>query len=401
MADLAPTLLLLEDWHWSDEGSRETLRQLVEVAGAHALLVVVTSRPELPGQEGLWNAARIQLAPLDFEVRSKSFAAALQVPRVSEELARHVHERTGGNPFFLEEICQTLVERGLVTLRDGEGVAAGGVAALQLPDTVQAVIRARLDGLDRESLEVLRIASIIGRDFTQPLLVDSMREGAEPTAALERLKAAGLIQQTSLVPECRYRFKHVLTHEVTYDSLLGHQRRALHGRVGRAIERRYAQLIDEHADVLAHHFGLAEEWRSAVDHGRRAADRAIALSQFADALGMLDRVREWLARLPERRPRLRICSPMCCCMQERMCETLGQRGRQQELIGELVALLAPRGASERLAQSYLRQGDLLTLLKHYNEADRALSTSLRLSRERRRCRARATRLAQHWPVALA
>ena len=381
VADLAPTMLLLEDWHWSDEGSRETLRQLVEVASAHALLVVVTSRPELPGQEGLWNAARIHLAPLDFEGSVEIIRAALQVPRVSEELARHVHERSGGNPFFLEEICQTLVERGLVTLRNGEGIAAGGVAALQLPDTVQAVIRARLDGLDGESLEVLRIASIIGRDFTHPLLVDSMREGAEPTAALERLKAAGLIQQTSLVPESAYRFKHVLTHEVTYDSLLGHQRRALHGRVGRAIERRYAQLIDEHADVLAYHFGLAEEWRSAVDHGRRAADRAIALSQFADALGTLGRVREWLAHLTDDAQTAELLADVLL-VQERLCETLGHRGRQQELIGELVALLAPRGASERLAQAYLRQGDLLTLLKHYNEADRALSTSLRLSRER-------------------
>ena len=154
-----------------------------------------------------------------------------------------------------------------------------------LPDTVQAVIRARLDSLDRDSVEVLRIASVIGREFAHKLLVDVVGEGVDPTAALERLKMAGLVQQSGFGIESTYRFKHVLTHEVTYDSLLGHQRRALHGTVGRAIERRYAQLIDEQADVLAHHFGCAEEWRSAIHHGRCAADRAIALSQFVGCAG--------------------------------------------------------------------------------------------------------------------
>jgi tetratricopeptide (TPR) repeat protein len=247
---------------------------------------------------------------------------------------------------------------------------------------VQAVIRARLDSLDRESVEVLRIASVIGREFAHKLLVDVVGEGVDLDAALERLKMAGLLQQSNFGADATYHFKHVLTHEVTYDSLLGHQRRALHGTVGRAIERRYAQHIDEHADVLAHHFGCAEDWRAAVHHGRRAADRAIALSQFVDALDTLDRVREWLKRMPEQEHSPELVADVLL-QQERMCETLGRRGRQQQLIGELVELLAPRGASERLAQTYLRQGDLLTLLKRFNEADRALSTSLRLSRERR------------------
>lgn len=380
VADHSPVLLLLEDWHWSDEGSRETLRQLIEAVGAHALLAVVTSRPDGAGHDTPWLASRLQLAPLNFENSLEIIRGALHVNRVSEELARHVHERTGGNPFFLEEICQTLIERDLVTVLDGEAAVIGGVAALGLPDTVQAVIRARLDGLDPESLEVLRIASVIGRDFSHGLLVDSMREGANPDAALARLRAAGLVQQTGVVPESAYRFKHVLTREVTYDSLLAHQQRALHGRVGRAIERRSSH--DEYADVLAHHLGLAQEWTSAVHYGRRAAEHAIALSQFADALATLDRVREWLGCVPESERSPELLADVLL-QQERMCEILGQRGRQQELIGALVALLAPLGASERLAQSYLRQGDLLILLKRYNEADRVLSTSLRLSRERR------------------
>ncbi len=376
-----PTVLLLEDWHWSDEGSREALRRLVEVVSAHALLIVVTSRPQPTGAAD-WaaQATRVQLAPLDFPASTAIMCNVLRVRRVADELARRVFERTGGNPFFLEEVCQALVEQGAVTTREGEGVAAGGIEALRLPDTVQAVIRARLDALDKDSLEVMRVASVIGREFGRELVVDAMGPTVEPSAALERLKASGLIQQTRVLPAPAYRFKHVLTREVTYDSLLGHQRRSLHEAIGRAIEHRHAERIDEHAEVLAYHFERAEDWRSAVRYGRRAADRAAALSQFTDALRTLDLVLECVAHLPDDTVRCDLQADVLL-QEERLCETLGLRGRQQQIAGDLISLLAPRGASPRLAQAYMRQGDVSTLLKRYDAADRALTTALRLCRE--------------------
>jgi class 3 adenylate cyclase/tetratricopeptide (TPR) repeat protein len=376
-----PLVLLLEDWHWSDEGSREALRRLVEVVSAHALLIVVTSRPQLTGTPD-WaaQATRVQLAPLDFHASVAIMCNVLHVQRVAEELARRVFERTGGNPFFLEEVCQALGEQGAVATRDGEGIAAGGVESLRLPDTVQAVIRARLDALDKDSLEVMRVASVIGREFGRELIVDAMGPAADPSAALERLKASGLIQQTRVLPAPAYRFKHVLTREVTYDSLLGHQRRSLHETIGRAIEHRHAERIDEHAEVLAYHFERAEDWASAVRYGRRAADRAAALSQFADALRTLDLVLECVEHLPDEGLRCDLQADVLL-QQERLCETLGLRGRQQQIAGDLISLLAPQGASPRLAQAYMRQGDVSTLLKRYDAADRALSTALRLCRE--------------------
>jgi class 3 adenylate cyclase/tetratricopeptide (TPR) repeat protein len=376
-----PTILLLEDWHWSDEGSREALRRLMEVASAHALLIVVTTRPQPAGtSEWAAQATRVQLAPLDFPASVAIMRDVLHVQRVADGLARRVFERTSGNPFFLEEICQTLVEQGSVAACDGEGIVAGGVEALQLPDTVQAVIRARLDTLDKEALEVLRVASVIGREFGRELIADATGSGTDPSPALERLKTAGLIQQISVLPALAYRFKHVLTQEVTYDSLLGHQRRGLHETIGRAIERRKAGRIDEHAEVLAYHFERAEDWRLAVRYGRQAADRAGALSQFVDALATLDRVQGWVRQLPDDSDRCDLQVDVLL-QQERLCETLGQRRRQQQIIDEVIELLAPRGASARLVQAYLRQGDLATLLKRFDAGDRALSTALRLCRE--------------------
>jgi serine/threonine protein kinase/tetratricopeptide (TPR) repeat protein len=375
-----PRVFLLEDWHWSDAGSRETLRRLSEIVASHALLIVVTTRPderslvEVSGSE-----TRLDLPPLDFENSLVIMTRVMHVQHVSDELARRLFERTGGNPFFLEEMCRALVEQGSVAARDGQGVAA--IGKLQLPDTVQAVIRTRLDGLDRQALELLRVASVVGRDFDVELLVEVMGAEADPMRAIERLVAAGLIQQTGAVPEGSYRFKHALTQEVTYDSLLEHQRRGLHELVGYAMERTHAGLIDEQAELLAHHFSRAEIWAIAVRYGRRAADRVSALSQFADALLMADRVHEWVVRLREDDERADLLADVLL-QQERLCETLGQRGRQEQIVDELIAQLAPRGASERLAQAYLRKGDLATLLRRFDAADRALSTALRICRER-------------------
>ena len=191
LARRATTLVLLEDWHWADEASRDALRSLLEIVDAHALMIVVTSRPEPGALAGCADGARIQLAPLACDSSAAIMRAVLRVDRVSDALAIRVHERTGGNPFFLEQVCRTLLEEDAVTTHDGEAVAASGVEVLRLPDTVQAVIRARLDRLDRDSRDVLRVASVIGREFGRILLGEVLGPGADPTATLDRLKARG------------------------------------------------------------------------------------------------------------------------------------------------------------------------------------------------------------------
>jgi tetratricopeptide (TPR) repeat protein len=187
--------------------------------------------------------------------------------------------------------------------------------------------------------------------------------------------------QVGVLPEPSYRFKHALTQEVAYDSLLEHQRAALHASVGRAIERRYAQHLDEHCDRLAYHFSRAELWAEAVRYGLAAADRAMALSQNVDALNSVERVEEWLLRLPDDDARRDLHAEVLL-RQERLCEMLGLRNRQLALMETLIALLAPHGASARLSQAYLRQGDAFTLLRRFDSAERALGTALRIARDR-------------------
>jgi tetratricopeptide (TPR) repeat protein/class 3 adenylate cyclase len=381
LAARATLIVLLEDWHWADAGSRAVLARMTEIAPAHRLLLIVSARAE-PGAHDaqLGEGERFRLDPLDFDASVAIMQAVLGVGRVSEALARRVAERTGGNPFFLEQVCRALLEQGAVTTRTGEAVVDGAPDALSLPDTVQAVIRTRLDNLEPETREVLRVAAVIGREFEPVLVADVLGPDVDLTRAVGRLGAAGLIAPAATVFEGGYRFTHVLTQEVSYDSLLEHQRKSLHDVIGRAIARRHADRLDEKAPLLAHHFSRAEAWREAVGHGRRAADRASALGQFADAVDALDRVLTQLPHLPDDETSRELWADVLL-QQERACETLGLRRWQRTIIGELIARLSPSRQAGRLAQTYLREGDLLTLLKQFDAADRALSTALQIGRE--------------------
>ncbi len=377
-----PTLLLLEDWHWADEASRAALRNLSEILTNAPLMLVATSRPDATIDWGNADHLRVvPLSPLDDDATSAIACGVFGASRISPELAQQLHERTGGNPFFLEEVCEALREVGAVTVHDGTAATTGEATELLVPETVQAVLRTRIDRLDAHALEVLRIASVIGRDFARGVL-DAVYESRDTLPqALERLKASGLVQQIGVVPEPLFRFKHALTQEVAYDSLLEHQRASMHLAVGRAIEARYAGRLESHVDRLAHHFGRAESWAEAVHYGLQSADRTMDLNQNADALNTLERVERWLARLPEDSSRRDLESDVLF-RQERLSETLGMRNRQLGLVERLIALLAPFGPSERLAKAYLRQGDAYTLLRRFESAERALETSLHIASER-------------------
>ncbi len=376
-----PTLVMLEDWHWADEASRVALHSLSEIVAEFPLMLMVTTRPD---ETATWGSAEHQrlmhLAPLDTAASATIAGAVLGADRVHPDLAARLHERTGGNPFFLEEVCEALREAGAVIVTDGEA-AADATGVLHVPETVQGVLRTRMDRLQMDARELLRVASVIGREFTRGVLEDVAGSTGELTPTIEVLKHSGLVQQFGVVPEPVYRFKHALTQEVAYDSLLEHQRSALHARVGRAIEQRYSARLDEHGERLAHHFSRAEDWRQAVHYGLLSADRAIELSQNADALSTLDRVEVWVRHLPDDGDRRDLLADVLL-RKERLSEMLGLRDRQLELVETLIALLARDGPSPRLAQVYLRQGDALTLLNRFEAADRSLSTALRIANER-------------------
>jgi tetratricopeptide (TPR) repeat protein/class 3 adenylate cyclase len=375
-----PLVLFLEDWHWVDAASHETLKRLIELLSGRPLLVVVTSRSphNLEGPDaGLHHA--IGLRPLSSEPSAALLRSVLAADDVPEELVARVHERTGGNPFFLEEIARSLMEDGTVRVEGRRARLDGSLDSLHMPANVQAVIRTRLDRLDLEVRQVLRAAAVVGREFTREILVRVLANAERVAPALDALSAAGVIRQTAVLPDHAYQFAHALVQEAAYAGLLEHQRADLHARVGRALEALHAAQLDDWLDRLAQHFSLAENWPKAVHYGLAAASRAQGLYRFVDGLRLLDRTHEWTALLDDDQRRIAVIDILF--RQESLCDLLGSRDRQRHIADELVAMLESGSDRVRLADAYLHKGELHTILQEFDQAETALEASLRLRRD--------------------
>jgi tetratricopeptide (TPR) repeat protein/class 3 adenylate cyclase len=379
-----PLVLLLEDWHWSDEASRKVLDQLVELIPSYPLLVVLTCRPEYaPAWAHATHQTTVRLRPLEEGASKRIVKSALRADDVPDSVGALLHERTGGNPFFLEEVCSTLREEGTVRIETGRLIRVRPLDRLPLPNTVQAVIRTRLHRLDGESRTVLRMASVVGRAFTRDLLQHALGQVPGDDAALERsleaLRSAGLIHRTHVLPEATYAFKHALTWEVAYDGLLQHQRIQVHRLVGQALEQRYADRLEEHAEVLAHHFGEAKDWRKVVRYSRVTAERSWRLGQLSETLALFEQTRRALDRLPEDAERQQSLVELLL-RRERVYEAVAGHEEQQAAIDELFALLGNGGDPRTLAEVHIRQGDLHILRGRFEEAEEAINEALQVSR---------------------
>ena len=225
---------------------------------------------------------------------------------------------------------------------------------------------------------MLRLASVVGREFTRVILEHAMDPARLPHA-IQALKAAGVIQQVRVVPEPTYRFKHVLTQEVASGVSSSISARSCTARWVRPSRAVYHDGLDEHLTRLVDHFSRAERWPKAVHYALLAAARFNALSQYPESLEILERAQSWLLRMPDDKERREALVDILF-RQERLCETLGLRARQERIIDELVGLLESSDQLDRLAEAYQRQGDLSTLLRRYDHAEAVLKKALDLDR---------------------
>jgi class 3 adenylate cyclase/tetratricopeptide (TPR) repeat protein len=291
---------VIEDAHWIDPASDEFLAGLVEAtAGSHSL-VVVTFRPEYATgwMRRSWYR-QLPLSPLAPAVVTGLLGELLGADPSLDGLTELIAERTGGNPFFLEEVVRHLAETGVLAGEAGGYRLAGGVARVAVPDTVQAVLAARIDRLGRQVKELLGAAAVIGREFDRELLerVAQIRPG-ELVSLLERLVEAELIAQTEVYPVAVYAFRHPLTHEVTLGALLSERRRELHRRAAVAIAELNTERAGEVAALVAQHYEQAGLVLEACSWYLTAATWALAHDQTA-AAEHLNRVRALDPELPD------------------------------------------------------------------------------------------------------
>jgi class 3 adenylate cyclase/tetratricopeptide (TPR) repeat protein len=302
-SQVQPLLLVFEDLHWIDSETQVLLNSLVESLPTAQLLLLVNYRPEY--QHG-WGSktyyTQLRLDPLP-PVSADEFLQVLLGDDPSlAPLKQLLIARTEGNPFFLEESVRTLVETGVLVGERGAYRLAQALAGLQVPATVQAVLTARIDRLPPEEKRLLQTAAVIGTEVPLALL-QALAEVPDEAlrGGLAHLQAAEFLYETRLFPELAYTFKHALTHEVAYGSLLQERRRTLHAGIVATLERLAPERVAEQVDLLAHHAYRGEVWDKAITYGRQAGTKAIAHSAYHEAVTSFEQALAALEHLPERR----------------------------------------------------------------------------------------------------
>ncbi len=319
-----PGVSVIEDLQWIDAGSEGFLENFVEALAGTRTLLVVNFRPEYHAgwmQRSYYQ--QMPLLPLGPEALTELLQDLLGADPSLAGLGDRIRERTGGNPFFIEEVVQALVETGSLVGARGAYRLVTPVETVAIPASVQAVLSARMDRLSEREKEVLQTASVIGRNFSEPVLRavlfpafekggpggisrdaqiplnPPLLKGEEDLAAsLSSLKRAEYVYEEALYPEAVYAFKHALTQEVAYGSQLTGRRGRLHAAVAQTIAELYPDRVKEQAALIAHHWEEAGEALEAARWHGRAAEWA-GTSQLAEALRHWRKVRELLDGLPE------------------------------------------------------------------------------------------------------
>lgn len=296
-----PTVLVFDDMHWDDSASVDAIRRILPLTAELPLVIVAVMREErqapawqiitMADQEYHHRYTRISLRPLTETESNELISRLLAVAEIPAGLRANILEKSDGNPFFIEEVVRALIENGVVICEDRQvnGVttrywrATSDGSAVSIPNTLQALLSARMDRLEEATKATLQLASVIGRNFYLRLLQAVDQNDPELPKHLAALVRLEMVRESARVPEIEYAFRNPLTQEAIYQTILLKRRREFHHRVGEAMEDLYASRLEGLYGLLAHHFTLAGEQDRAIHYCRLAADQAIAVYAYDEA----------------------------------------------------------------------------------------------------------------------
>ena len=309
LAEIQPTVIVFEDLHWADPSSLEALEQLLSVTDRAPLMLVLLSR--LEREHGSWGIKlkaetnyahrynEILLKPLSPPEQSRLVDNLLAVADLPESVRRLIFEHTEGNPFYLEEIVRSLIDQGAI-VHEGEGWrAVRELTDITIPDTLQGMLLARIDRLQEDVRRTVQLASVIGKSFLYRLLEAIAEAEQQLEGHLAQLQRVDLVREKTRLPELEYMFKHSLTQEAAYNSLLLERRRDFHRKVGEALERLFADRREKYLGLLAHHFEMAGEYTRSVEYLIQAGDQARLTDEHSEAIGYYQRAIALLNELGE------------------------------------------------------------------------------------------------------
>jgi tetratricopeptide (TPR) repeat protein len=298
-SQIRPLVIAIEDLHWTDNATEDTLKWLLESVPGARVLIIFTYRPEfVHAWEGRSYHNRITLNRLSNRESLLVASHLLGTDDVAPELQKLILEKTEGVPFFIEESIKSLQEMGVIKKEGDRVLIEENFESITIPPTVQDMIMARVDRLSDGAKAVLQAGATIEREFSGDLIreVTGLPE-SQLLTHLSALKDAELLYERGITPRISYIFRHALTREVVYESILSRRRRELHARIGASIEKIYKTNLGEYYEILSDHFALGGDFARAADYAKLASRKAEKNASLTDAIPYARKRISYLDRL--------------------------------------------------------------------------------------------------------
>lgn len=364
-----PLVLIFEDWHWIDQSSASLLEHLLPLVEIVPLLICAVSRPTPQAtrfQERATNYSdhytEIVLSPLSEDDSVQLVRNLLKIDNLPNQSSELILQKAEGNPFFMEEVIRSLIDMGAIVRNEAMGAwrITTYVEEITIPNTIRGVIMARIDRLDEDVKELLKVASVIGRSFFYRVLRTIAEAEDKLDEHLAELQRIELIREKNRVPELEYIFKHALAQEAAYESTLLRRRQELHRQVGDCIETLFANRLEEFYGLLAYHYARAEDWAKAQDYLFKAGDQAGKIAADAEALAHYQQAMAAYTRAFGDR----WDAFQRAVLERKMGEALFQRGTHQQATEYLQRALSYLGKPLPTSRWGIRLGIFRQLVKH-------------------------------------
>ena len=295
-----PLVLVVEDLHWIDKTTEEFLGYMIGWLPKTRILLLLLYRPEYTHQWGSKSYySMIGVGHLSTSTSAELVAAILEGGDVVPELRELILNRAAGNPLFMEELTHTLLQNGSIQKKDDQFVLTRDVSSVQVPDTIQGIIAARMDRLEESLKRIMQVAAVIGREFAFRILETITEMKEELKSGLVNLQGLEFIYEKSLFPDLEYIFRHALVQEVAYNSLLINRRKEIHEKIGRAIESLYPQRLEEFCEMLAYHYSKSGNLAKAYEYLKESAKKAVRNDATFEAVRFYKEAMEVLSQLPQ------------------------------------------------------------------------------------------------------
>jgi class 3 adenylate cyclase/tetratricopeptide (TPR) repeat protein/DNA-directed RNA polymerase subunit RPC12/RpoP len=382
-SELRPLIIAFEDLHWIDKSSEDVVRSHLESIPGSKVLLIFTYRPEFVhtwGSKSYHN--QLTLHRLSNRESLEMITYILATKEVEKALEELILEKTEGVPFFIEEFIKSLKDLKIIEREDNTYRLSKDVHHLTIPSTIQDVIMARVDSLSERAKEVLQMGSVIEREFSYPLInrVTGFLE-KELLSYLSILKDSELLYERGIYPQSNYIFKHALTREVVYNSILAKRKKKLHEEIGNALEELNKDSLGEHYEVLAEHYFLSENYLKSADYSRLAGRKAEKTASLNDAIAYSKKRVTSLENLPQTND-----------VQEQIIDARTILGlyiaqmnhyvEAKEAIDPIIDLAIRHNYKKRLSQIYTILGPYHFIVEeNYPEAFKTFEQALKISEE--------------------